>query len=83
MCERHAGRCWLALAPLVVGVCVDHLKVDSFGGPGDLGMRKLPGVSGNGFAVLRFGPLQRIFFLKLGSMAWVLGIGARRKQQSP
>lgn len=54
-----------ALAPLSVAVCADHLKVDSFG------MRRLADASGNGFELL-FHDMQRVSFLKLGSMAWVL-----------
>lgn len=43
-------------------------------------MRRLAGVYENGFE-MSFRPMQRVFFFKLGSMAWVLEMNVRRSNK--
>lgn len=43
-------------------------------------MRRLAGVYENGFE-MSFSPMQRVFFFKLGSMAWVLEMNVRRSNK--
>lgn len=45
-------------------------------------MRRLAGVYENGFEVSS-GPVQRVFFFKLGSIAWVLEMKVRRSHKGP
>lgn len=43
-------------------------------------MRRLAGVYENGFE-MSFRPMQRVFFFKLRSMAWVLEMNVRRSNK--
>lgn len=45
-------------------------------------MRRLTGVYGNGFEV-SFVPMQRVFFFKLGFMAWGVRMKVGRSHKAP